>query len=97
MRQTITLSTILVLFLLTGCAGFTPPTLSEANIKWMIDSAQIYITDPELNNQIDAWQLLYANNIEYLVDLYNDICEMIDTGDSAFVPPGAPHPVKLVN
>ncbi len=82
---------------IVGCAGFTPPTLNEANINYLIDSAQIYITDPELNAQIDAWQLLYANNIEYLVDLFNDICEMINTGDSAFVPPGAPHPVKLVD
>jgi hypothetical protein len=92
-----TLTVIVVALAVIGCTGFKPPALSADNINYLIDSAQIYITDPELNSQIDGWQLLYADNIEYLVDLFNDICEMINTGDSAFVPPGAPHPVKLVD
>ena len=97
MRQTITLSTILVLFMLTGCAGFTPPTITPTTINDLINFSQIYITDPATNDQIDEWQLLYANNIEYLIDLYNDVCDMLNNKDLAFVPPGAPQPVKLVN
>jgi len=91
-----TLAGIVVILSVIGCAGFTPPAITEANINYMIDSAQIYITDPALNAQIDDWQELYADNIEYLIDLFNDVVDMLD-GEDAFVPPGAPCPVKLVD